>query len=153
MAPRLSPQLKLRLLGLYPPFVGAGVRVRRLAGDPPGYEARMKLRWWNGNDYGTHFGGSLYTMCDPFFVLILAPALGGEFRVWDKTATIRFRRPGRSTVVARFTIARERVEEIRAAARRDGKAEPVFTAEVRDEQGEVVAEVEKLISVRFEARR
>jgi len=135
-------------MSIYPPYAGAGVRVRRLAGDPPGFEARMPLRFWNANYYGTHFGGSLYSMCDPFFVLILAPALGDGYAVWDKVATIRFRRPGRGLVRARFEISRERVEEIRQLADRDGKAEPLFTAEVRDAAGELVAEVEKLISVR-----
>ena len=138
----------LRVLSLYPPFLGAGVRVRRLPGDPPAVESRMRLRFWNRNYYGAHYGGSLYTMCDPFFVLILASALGPAYSVWDKAATIRFRRPGRGTVRARFEFPRAKVDEIRAAADRGEKVEPVFVAEVRDEQGELVAEVEKLLSVR-----
>jgi acyl-coenzyme A thioesterase PaaI-like protein len=138
----------LNWLSFYPPFAGAGVRVRRTAGDPPGFESRMNLHFWNGNYFGTHFGGSLYTMCDPFFVLILASELGPDYAVWDKTATIRFRRPGRGTVVARFEIPRARVDEIRAAADAGEKLEPVFTAEVRDAKGELVAEVEKVLSVR-----
>ena len=141
-------RLILRLLSLYPPFLGAGIRVRRLAGDPPGYETRMKLRFWNGNYFGTHFGGSLYTMCDPFFVLVLVEALGPGYVVWDKAATIRFRRPGRGTVTARFVIPRQRVEEIRAEAATADRLEPVFLAEVRDAGGEVVAEVEKVLHVR-----
>jgi len=141
----------LRWLSFYPPFAGAGVRVRRTPGDPPGFESRMKLRFWNANYYGTHFGGSLYTMCDPFFVLILASELGPGYAVWDKTATIRFRRPGRGTVVARFEIPRARVDEIRAAADAGEKLEPTFTAEVRDAAGELVAEVEKVLSVRRRA--
>ena len=138
----------LRVMSLYPPFIGAGVRVRRLPGDPPGFESRMKLRFWNANYYGSHYGGSLYTMCDPFFVLILASALGPGYAVWDKAATIRFRRPGRGTVGARFEIPREKVDEIRAAADRGEKLEPTFVAEVRDEKGDLVAEVEKVLSVR-----
>lgn len=108
----------------------------------------MGLHFWNRNYFGTHFGGSLYSMCDPFFVLILAPALGDGYAVWDKAATIRFRRPGRGVMRARFEIPRQRVDEIRALADRDGKTEPQFTAEVRDAAGELVAEVEKLLSVR-----
>jgi hypothetical protein len=88
-------------------------------------------------------------MCDPFFMLILIQALGRGYVVWDKAATIRFRRPGKGTVRATFHIPQERVEEIRAAADRGEKIEPVFTVEVRDGQGEVVAEVEKLLYVRL----
>ena len=133
------------LLNLYPAYLGAGVRVRRLS---DGYESRMKLRWWNRNYFGTHFGGSLYTMCDPFFTLILAQRLGRGYLVWDKAATIRFRRPGRGTVTARFEIPPAEVEAIRRRAEPGAPVEPVFTAEVRDAAGEVVAEVEKLLWVR-----
>lgn len=134
-----------RLLNVYPPYLGAGVRVRRTA---EGFESRMKLRWWNRNYFGTHFGGSLYTMCDPFFTLILAQRLGSEYLVWDKAATIRFRRPGRGTVTARFEIPAAEVEAIRRQAEPGAPVEPVFTAEVRDAAGEVVAEVEKRLWVR-----
>jgi acyl-coenzyme A thioesterase PaaI-like protein len=135
------------LLNLYPPYLGAGVRVR-IAPDFRTFEVRMKLRWWNRNYVGTHFGGSLYTMCDPFFMLILMEHLGRGYVVWDKAATIRFRRPGRGTVRATFHIPEERIAEIRAAADREGRIEPVFQVEVVDERGEVVAEVEKLLYVR-----
>ncbi len=107
----------------------------------------MPLTPWNRNYFGTHFGGSLYSMCDPFFVLILAENLGREFSVWDKAATIRFRRAGRGTVRARFHVPRERIEEIRAEVAAQGKAEPAFTVEVRDERGDVVCEIEKLLHV------
>jgi acyl-coenzyme A thioesterase PaaI-like protein len=141
----------LRLLSLYPPYLGAGVRVR-VSPDLRTFDVRLKLRLWNRNYVGTHFGGSLYTMCDPFFMLILMEALGRDYIVWDKEATIRFRRPGRGTVRATFHIPQEKVEEIRAAADRDGKVEPRFTVEVRDREAEVVAEVEKLLYVRRKDR-
>jgi hypothetical protein len=142
-----SSRWKIDLLNLYPPYLGAGVRVRPSA-DLRTFEVRMKIRFWNRNLVGTHFGGSLYAMCDPFFMLILIEALGRDYVVWDKAATIRFRRPGRSTVKATFHIPQERIDEIRAAAEAGGKVEPVFTVNVVDEQGEVVAEVEKLLYVR-----
>lgn len=136
-----------RLLGLYPPYLGAGIRVKASL-DLRTFEVRLRLRWWNRNFVGTHFGGSLYAMCDPFFMLILLEALGRDYIVWDKAATIRFRRPGKGTVRATFHIPPERVEEIRAAADAQGKIEPTFQVEVVDERGEVVAEVEKLVYVR-----
>lgn len=136
-----------RLLNLYPPYIGAGVRVK-VAPDVRTFEVRMKLRWWNRNYVGTHFGGSLYAMCDPYFMLILIEALGSGYVVWDKSAVIRFRRPGRGTVRAAFHIPQERIDEIRAAADAGGKVEPVFRVDVVDERGEVVAEIDKLVYVR-----
>jgi acyl-coenzyme A thioesterase PaaI-like protein len=142
-----SRRLLLRLVNFYPPYLGSGVRVKS-SPDLRAYDVRMKLRWWNRNYVGTHFGGSLYSMCDPFFMMILMESLGRGYIVWDKAATIRFRRPGKGTVRAVFQIPPERVEEIRAAADVNGKVEPVFTVNVTDEQGEVVAEIEKLLYVR-----
>jgi acyl-coenzyme A thioesterase PaaI-like protein len=148
MAPMSSRRWMIRLLSLYPPYLGAGVRVKA-SSDLRTFEVRMKLRWWNRNYVGTQFGGSLYSMCDPFFMLALADALGRGYIVWDKAATIRFRRPGRGTVRATFHLPQERIDEIRAAADAGEKVEPTFTVNVLDEQGEVVAEVEKLLYVRL----
>lgn len=141
-------RFRLKLLNVYPPFLGAGVRV--VERDPSGlaYAVRMRLTWWNRNYVGTHFGGSLYSMCDPFFMLILADQLGPGYVVWDKAAVIRFLRPGRGTVHARFAIPAERVAEIRAEADREPKVEPRFSVHVVDDQGMPVAEVEKLLHVR-----
>lgn len=147
-----SKRWLIRLLNLYPPYLGAGVRVR-VTPDFRTFDVRMKLRWWNRNYVGTQFGGSLYTMCDPFYMLILLDALGRGYVVWDKAATIRFRRPGTGTVRATFHIPEERIGEIREAADRGEKVEPVFTVEVRDGQGEVIAEVEKLLYVRLAKTR
>ncbi|HEY4597551.1 MAG TPA: DUF4442 domain-containing protein [Thermoanaerobaculia bacterium] len=138
----------MRLLSLYPPYLGAGIRVKA-SPDLRTFEVRMKLRRWTRNYVGTQFGGSLYSMCDPFFMLILADALGRGYVVWDKAATIRFLRPGRGTVHATFHIPLVEIEEIRAAADAGRKIEPTFKAEVLDDAGEVVAEVEKLLYVRL----
>lgn len=143
-----SPGLKLRLIGFWPPFAGAGIRVRQIGSDPLAFESRLLLRFWNRNYVGTAFGGSLYAMADPFYMLILIRELGAGHTVWDKSATIRFRRPGRGTVSARFEIPRARIEAIRAEVAATGRSEPAFTAEIRDGAGELVAEVDKVISVR-----
>ena len=137
--------LLLRLLNLYPPLLGAGIRVRRLE---HGFETRMKLAFYNRNYWGTHFGGSLFAMCDPFFALTLAERLGKGYVAWDKTTTIRFLRPGRGTVRARMEIAPARVAQIRDEVDGAGRAEPEFQVEVVDQAGTVVARVEKLLSVK-----
>lgn len=137
-----------RFLSFYPPYLGAGVRVTHVAHDLSSIAVRMKLAFWNRNYVGTHFGGSLYSMVDPFFMLLLIEALGPGYTVWDKEAVIRFKSPGRGTVTARFEMPPERVAEIRAAADAARKTEPRFTVEVLAESGEVVAEVEKLLYVR-----
>ncbi|RMD74179.1 MAG: DUF4442 domain-containing protein, partial [Bacteroidetes bacterium] len=91
-------------LNLYPPFLGAGIRVRTISADYRRAVVEMPLRWYNRNYVGTHFGGSLYSMTDPLYMLMLMNVLGPDYIVWDQAATIVFRRPGRSTVRAEFEL-------------------------------------------------
>ena len=91
-------------------------------------------------------------MCDPFFMLILLEHLGRDYIVWDKAASIQFLKPGRGTVTATFHISPEQIAELRAQADREGKIEPLFNVDVIDEQGEVVAKVEKRLYIRKKTR-
>jgi hypothetical protein len=139
--------MRLRL-NLYAPFLGAGIRVKRLAPGWKEVDVEMKLRWWNANYVGTHYGGSLYSMTDPFFMVMLIENLGKDYIVWDKSATIRFKRPGRGTVTASFSLSDQQIDEIKQALNAEKKIERVFTVEVKDESGTVIAEVEKLLHIR-----
>jgi uncharacterized protein DUF4442 len=144
-----SEAVKLRRrVNLYPPYLGAGIRIRHIADDLRTIEVEMPLHFWNKNYVGTHFGGSLYSMCDPFFMIMLINNLGPDYIVWDKAATIRFKKPGKGTMRAMFHLPEERIAEIRSQADANGKVEPTFTVQVTDGDGNVVAEVEKLLYVR-----
>jgi acyl-coenzyme A thioesterase PaaI-like protein len=137
-----------RLINLWPPFLGAGIRVTRIA---PGWreiDVEMKLRRWNRNYVGTHYGGSLYSMTDPWFMLMLIENLGRDYIVWDKSASIRFRKPGTGLVRANFRVSDEQIQEIRDALATPEKIDRVFAVEVKDETGTVIAEVQKQIHVR-----
>jgi acyl-coenzyme A thioesterase PaaI-like protein len=138
----------IRWLSYWPPYLGAGVSVRRVSPDFLEIDVEMKLRPWNRNYFGTHFGGSLYSMCDPFLVLMMVENLGPGYVVWDKAACIRFKKPGRGTVRAEFRLTREEVEAVRARVEVEPKVEPVYVVNVYDAEGCVIAEVEKTLYVR-----
>ena len=148
IARRLGKDRFLKLMGFYPPYLGAGVSVTQVAKDLSILEVEMKLSHWNRNFVGTQFGGSLYSMCDPFFMLMLMMQLGDGYVIWDKSASIEFLKPGRGKVKARFELPRDRVEELRAEADLKGKVNPVFEVTVVDAQGDPVARVRKVLSVR-----
>jgi len=137
-----------RWINLWPPFLGAGIRIQRIAPDMKAVDVEMKLRFWNANYVGTHFGGSLFAMTDPFYMLMLMANLGRAYIVWDKAATIRYRKPGKGTVRAEFRLSDGQIDEIRERLKTMPKYEPVFTVEVKDEAGVVIAEVEKVVHVR-----
>ena len=146
--PARSSKKLQRLLRMYPPYIGAGVRVTHIAEDFRNVEVEMPLRFYNRNYFGTHFGGSLYSMCDPFYVLMLANILGRDYIVWDKAASIRFKKPGKGLMKASFHLTEEQISEIRAAADTQPKVEPQFQVLIKDTEGNVIAEVDKLIYIK-----
>lgn len=140
------------LLNIWPPFLGAGIRVKRLQPDWKEIDVEMKLHRWNTNYVGTHYGGSLYSMTDPFFMLMLIENLGPDYIVWDKSASIRFKKPGRGTVSASFRLADPQIDEIRYSLKTEEKIERMFLVEVKDESGMTVAEVQKLVHIKRKDR-
>ena len=143
------PARHMRLLmNIWPPFLGPGIRVTRIRADWREVDVEMKLRRWNTNYVGTHYGGSLYSMTDPFYMVMLIENLGRDYVVWDKAATIRFRKPGTGTVSARFRLSDADIDEIKEALKREAKIDRQFAVEVTDASGAIVAQVEKVIHVK-----
>lgn len=136
------------IFNLYPPYLGAGIRITDISKDYKTFTVKMPLRFYNKNYFGTHFGGSLYSMCDPFFVIILTKNLGKDYIVRDKSASIRFKKPGRSTVKAYFHIPDEKLQEIKHTVDMNGKTEYTFKVDITDDRGNVIAEVEKNVYIR-----
>ena len=139
---------RFKKINWYPPLIGAGIRVIETTPDFTTITVEMKLRWWNRNVVGTQFGGSLYMMCDPFFMAILMTKLGRDYIVWDKAASIRFLKPGRKTVRAHFHIPSEEIARVKAEADAKGKCEPEYEVDVVDTDGVIVARVHKTLYVR-----
>ncbi|ABF40856.1 conserved hypothetical protein [Candidatus Koribacter versatilis Ellin345] len=137
-----------KFIRYYPPLLGAGIKIARISPDVREIDVEMKLRFWNANYVGTHYGGSLYSMTDPFYMLMLIENLGREYIVWDKAATIRYKKPGRGKVTAQFRITQDQLDDILQALQHAEKTERIFAIDVKDEQGDVVAAIEKTISIR-----
>jgi len=137
-----------RLFNWWPPFRAAGIRVREIAPDFRSATVELRMRLFNRNYVGTHFGGSLFSMTDPFFMILMMKNLGPAYIVWDKQATVRFLKPARGTVTARFRMPEERVAEAREATAGGAKFEPTFRVDIVDESGVTVADVEKTLYIR-----
>lgn len=135
-------------INYWPPFLGAGIKVVSASKDMTTIRVELRETRLNRNIVGVHFGGSLYAMCDPFFMGILLHHLKKDFVVWDKTATIKFLKPGRGTVHATFTIPLDEIHAIKMRAEQTGKTEEIFKVNIYDEKSNIIAEVEKLIYIR-----
>ncbi|KJK15221.1 DUF4442 domain-containing protein [Pseudomonas sp. NPDC087612] len=137
------------LLNIYPPYLGAGIRVLSVSPDLRHIRVRMGLRWFNRNYVGTQFGGSLYSMVDPFYMLMLMELLGREYIVWDKAASIDFVSPGKGPVFADLRIDDALLDDIRQHTAGGKKYLPRLQVDIRDAAGELVARVDKTLYVRL----
>jgi hypothetical protein len=135
------------MMQFWPPFWGAGIRVKNFNPDVTHIVVQMKMRFWNKNYVGTHFGGSIYSMTDPFYMLMLLNLLGKGYIVWDKSASIRYKIPAKGTIYATFELSQEQIKAIRQQVEEEQKIQPEFIVKVTNEAGEVVAEVKKIISI------
>lgn len=143
-----QPKFLRHLMNWYGPYRGAGVRIKHLADDFSSATVVMPLRWYNKNYVGVHFGGSLYSMVDPFHMLLVMNQLGSEYVVWDKKATIEFIRPGRGTVTAHFHVTAEQLQDIKKNTQDNQKYLPVFEVDILAEDGSIVAKALKTLYVR-----
>ena len=137
-----------RLFNLYLPLRGAGIRVEELADDWSYARVALHQRWYNLNYVGTHFGGSLFAMTDPFWMIMVMESLGYDYVVWDKAAEIEFVSPGRGSVIAEFRLDPARVETIRKATESGDKHLEWFETQVRAQDQSVVAKVRKQLHIR-----
>jgi acyl-coenzyme A thioesterase PaaI-like protein len=149
---RFSAKQLMKGMRWWPPFLGAGIRVKSFSDDFREAVVVLKLGRFNRNAVGTHFGGSLYAMTDPFFAIMLMRNLGGDYLVWDKSASIEYVAPGRGTVSAHFSLSQARIDDIKAQAAAGEKVLPQFTVDVKDETGGMVARVYKTLYVRLKPR-
>jgi len=143
----MKKNLFFKLFNYYPPFFGAGIKVN-VSKDIKTVDVKMKLKFWNRNYVGTHYGGSLYSMCDPFFMFLLLENLGNDYIVWDKKASISFKAPGKGVVSARFHLADEVYSDIRSRLEKEEKIYPEFSVDILDGGNNVVATVTKIIYIK-----
>jgi acyl-coenzyme A thioesterase PaaI-like protein len=133
---------------LFPAFRGTGGRVRFVSRDFREIAVELPLNWRTRNYVGTIFGGSLYACVDPFYMIMLIQTLGPDYVVWDKAGSIRFRKPGRSTLFARFLLPESETAEIRRLLETERSIDRVYRIELKDAEGAVIAEVDKTVYVR-----
>ncbi len=136
-------------INLWPPFLFAGIHVTAIQPDYRYVRVELRQRPWNMNYVRSHFGGSLFAMTDPFWMLMLLQNLGRNYYVWDKAGEIEFVKPGKGVVATEFRLDDALLDEVRAATAGGDKCLRWFENEVRDAQGEVVARVRKQVYMRL----
>jgi acyl-coenzyme A thioesterase PaaI-like protein len=149
--PLLRKILPRRLMNLWPCYWGTGVRIKYVAKDFREIHLEVPLTWRTRNYVGTIFGGSMYGAVDPVCMLALIKNLGSSYEVWDKAATIRFKKPGRSTLHAAFRLEQEEINLIQKELTHTDSIDRVYNIDLTDDKGNTCATVEKIIHIRRKA--
>lgn len=149
----ISANLLRRGMNLWPPFLGAGITVEKIAKDFRYARVRLKHGMLNRNILGVHFGGSLFAMTDPFFMMMVSQNLGKDYIVWDQAAKIEFLKPGKGAVHASFELSQEQIDDIINTAESGNKVLKDFVVDVKDREGDVVARITKTLYVRKKLKK
>lgn len=132
------------LMNWYPMFFGTGGKILFWSSDWREVHLRLRRNIWTYNYVGTIFGGSMFAATDPFYMVMLLRILGNDYVVWDKSASIRFRKPGRTTLYAHFLVTDETLRVIKEEVARNGQVDLPFKIQWRDKEGTVYAEIERI---------
>jgi acyl-coenzyme A thioesterase PaaI-like protein len=133
---------------LFPAVFSTGATITYIANDYREVRLRLPLTWRTRNYVGTIFGGSMYSAVDPIYMVMLYRVLGRDYVIWDKAATIRFEKPGRSTLFAQFRLEETEIQTIQRELKTQAAVDRVYTVDLTDALGVVHATVEKTVYVR-----
>jgi acyl-coenzyme A thioesterase PaaI-like protein len=137
-----------RLINIYPPYLGAGIKVIHINNDWKELHVSMKLKWYNRNIVGTHFGGSLYSMIDPHLMIMLMNLLGRDYIVWDKSAEIEFVKATKKRVVSKMKITDDEIAQIKENVDKHNKYLASFNVEIKDDEDNLIAKAKKVVYIR-----
>lgn len=144
----MKKPILLKFMNFWPPFRAAGIHIDHISKDFTEIDVSLKLAFWNKNYVGTQYGGSLYSMTDPFYMLMLLQLMGKGYIVWDKAATIEFKKPGTTKVHAKFRITQKMIAQFKHELEHNKKIEPILKVEIVDEKGELIALVTKTLYIK-----
>ena len=143
-----GPKTLKFILNIWPPLAGSGIRVTHISPDFKSVDVTLKLHWYNKNYVGVQYGGSLYSMTDPFYMLILLKNLGEDYIIWDKAAKIDFKKPGTGTVRAHFEMSDDELRDIAAKANESEKYIFDKSIDILNDENIVVANVVRTLYVK-----
>lgn len=144
---KVSAKVYKLFLNFWPCIRRTGGRITYISDDFTELHVKLPLSWQTWNAVGTIFGGSMYASTDPHFMLMLMQILGPDYVVWDKGCTIRFKKPAKETIYAKFHITKEMLHEVKAKVEVDGKANFTWSINYKDKAGNVYAEFDKVLYV------
>nr|NLD39876.1 DUF4442 domain-containing protein [Actinomycetales bacterium] len=148
-----NAHLVRHVMNLWPPLLFSSIRIQEVSDDLRHVRVRLGHNRLTGNYVGTLYGGSLYSMTDPFWMMMISRALGPEYSVWDAHGEISFLKPGRGTVTTEFRLTEDELRSIRAETEDGQKHLRWFENDIVAKDGVVIARVRKQVYVRKKPTR
>jgi hypothetical protein len=149
---KLNAGLFRILCNLWPPLFFPGIKATYVSPDYRHIKVTLKLRWYSRNYVGVQYGGSLMSMTDPWYMLMLLNNLGRDYFIWDKHAEIDYVSPGKTHVHAEFHLTQELLDEIKEKTAGGEKYLPTFMVEIRDNDGTLIARVKRTLYIKLKPR-
>jgi hypothetical protein len=146
-------KLIFKLWNFWFPFLGAGISLSEISDDLKFVQTKLKLHFWNQNYVGTQYGGSMFSMTDPIYMVMLLHNLGSDYIVWDKAASIRYLKPGRTDLTADFQLTDEILNHIRMTLQNQEKMDWNTKVLIKDKNGESIAEVDKVLYIKRKQKK
>ena len=135
------------VMNIYPMFLGTGGKIVSISADWRDVKVDLPMSWWSKNYVGTIFGGSMFAASDPFYMLMLIHNLGKDYVVWDKAASIRFRRPSKERITTNFVLSEQTLEEIKEKVATFGEIDFPFLVQWLNKEGKLVSEIERTLYI------
>ena len=108
---------------------------------------RIPINWKNRNYAGSIFGGSMLSATDPIYMIQLIQILGDGFVVWDKTASVKYKRPAKETIYGEFVFSESEIQAIKEQLLEQGELEIVKEMTLENTKKQVFAEISKTIYI------
>ena len=132
---------------LFPAYRRTGARITYVAPDFHEVHIKIPSNWKTRNHMGITWGGGLYSALDPIYGVMLYKILGGQYRVIDRTASIHFKRPGKTTLFARFRLSQQELKDIQTDLQTQAKLTRHYEIDLVDKHGVVHASCEKELCI------
>ena len=143
-----TPKTVVSWINFWPPFIASGIKVDHVSEDFLNITVSLRKRTYNTNYMGVHWGGGIYSMCDPFYAFILMHHLGREYIIWDQNAEIKFLKPGKGRIQAIFSINQDTINSIKLTCESKKSHTAYFDTFLKNEQNESIAWVKKGVYVK-----
>jgi len=135
------------LFNYAPVYRRTGGRITYISNDWHEVHVKLPLNWTTRNYVGTLFGGSIYGAIDPIYMIMLIQILGKDYIVWDKSALIKFKKPGKETLYAYLKIDRDEIDFIKSELKTNFKLDRKYIVSLVDKNNLEHAYVEKIIHI------